>query len=83
MPKDQYNYYRLRYFTACLNKVYKINNIQSVAFPEKTGCYYFSVLLWKYYKEIISKFAYKFPHVKTVVYTGDIARKLKDPTQRL
>lgn len=53
--------YRRRYFVSCLNKVFKIPDLESVAIPKKMACNG-SSNLWEYsYFKIIQKFAFKYP----------------------
>lgn len=59
---------RIRYFASCLNKVYKIDGLQSIAIqsvknPEKIGNFYNSYILWKIYYNILRTFSVKFPKV--------------------
>lgn len=59
---------RIRFFASCMNKVYKINGIQSIGLMsikniEKVGNFHNSYILWKIYFNILRTFSLKYPKV--------------------
>lgn len=55
-------------FIKCLKKLYKIENLISVAFPQRIGCGNYPSTNWLRHAKAIKKFARLYPGVRTVVY---------------
>jgi O-acetyl-ADP-ribose deacetylase (regulator of RNase III) len=57
---------RAAYFISCLQKIMKINDLKSIAFPYKIGCGN-AEGDWEYYQKLINSFADKVPNVEVFI----------------
>jgi len=88
LPGDPFPFYtkdshemRLRYFTSCLNKVYKIKGLKEYAVAEEIGCTKSSD--WYKYYNILAKFAKKYPEIRVVLALDKKGYKITDKMAKI